>query len=156
MSVHFGPLEEIAMLDHGPKRRLVDEVIFPVLLFLAARFARGVRDRHHQVLVQLQQRLDQAGLARAAGRRHDKQVSGVVHGLLDVLHLERAVNQRASEAARPNFISRASHAPDSMPLIALIALIALTAFALAGKRAQARKMPANHASAHLLADDQAR
>ena len=66
-------------VDHGAEGGLVDEAVFAAVLLLAARRARGVRDRDRQVRIELQQRLDQAGLAGAAGRGDDEEVAGVVH-----------------------------------------------------------------------------
>ena len=56
---------------------LVDEVVLAAVLLLAARRARGVRDRHREVRIELEQRLDQARLAGAAGRGDDEEVAGV-------------------------------------------------------------------------------
>ena len=51
-------------------------------LFLAARLAGGVRHRHHEMRIQLQQRLDEARLARTARRGDDEEVSGVFHQMV--------------------------------------------------------------------------
>ena len=79
MAVHLGPFDELAALDHGAERRLVDEVVLAAVLLLAARRSRRVRDRDDEVRVELEQRLDEARLAGAAGRGDDEEVAGVVH-----------------------------------------------------------------------------
>ena len=59
--------------------RLVDEPVLAAVLLLAARRARGVRHRHRQVRVEFEQRLDQAGLAGAAGRGDHEEIAGGFH-----------------------------------------------------------------------------
>ena len=80
VAVHLGPLDELARRDHGAKRRLVDEVVLAPVLLLAARLSRGVRDRQHEVRIELEQGLDEARFAGAARRGDGEEVAGVVHG----------------------------------------------------------------------------
>ena len=83
-------LEELAARDPPAKRGLVDEVVLAALLLLAARLARCVRHRDHQVRIDLQQRADEARFAGPARGGDDVEVAGVFHGsdtLLDVLDL---------------------------------------------------------------------
>mmetsp|Transcript_60043 Transcript_60043/g.142152 ORF Transcript_60043/g.142152 Transcript_60043/m.142152 type:complete len:345 (-) Transcript_60043:389-1423(-) len=80
VAVHLGPLEELAASRHRAELVGRDEPVLAPVLFLAARRTRGVRDRDRQPGVQLQQCLDQAGLAGATGRRDDEEIAGIFHG----------------------------------------------------------------------------
>ena len=79
VAVHMGPFHEGVGPHHGVEFLLRDEKVLASVLLLAARRAGGVRDRGLHARVELQQRLDQAGFAGAAGGRNDKQISGIVH-----------------------------------------------------------------------------
>ena len=74
--MHLGPLEEVAGGDLGAEFRLADEVVFAPLL--PGRAARAWCARSTpRAAIELEQRLDEAGLAGAAGRGDDEQVAGV-------------------------------------------------------------------------------
>jgi hypothetical protein len=87
VAMNLGPLEEIAVVDHLAEGIGGDEPVLAAVLFLAAGRAGGVGDRHHQAGVDLQQGLDEAGLAGAGRGGDDVEVAGVVGGNVGLGHV---------------------------------------------------------------------
>ena len=78
---YFGVLQEVALGDQRLEFFMDDEVIVHAVLFARAHGAGGVRDRNANVLVVLDQRRDQAGLAGAGGGGNDVEgAAAVIHG----------------------------------------------------------------------------
>ena len=72
VAVHQRPLEKIAGGDLGVEGLVVDEKVFAAVFFLSAWRARGVRNGRRHPRIHFQQGVDEARLARTAGRRDDK------------------------------------------------------------------------------------
>jgi hypothetical protein len=113
VAVDLRPLEEVAVVDHLAEGIGGDKPVFTAVFFLAARGAGGVRDRHHEAGVDLQQGLDEAGLAGAGRGGDDVEVAGVVGwmtrggGQILVAHFGSLQTEEMSElSTKHNFIGR--------------------------------------------------
>ncbi|MCY1456132.1 hypothetical protein D9M71_733300 [compost metagenome] len=78
---YFGLFEEVALLDHQLEFGVLDEVVVHAVHFARAHGPGGVRDRHLDAVVGVDQGLDQAGLAGAGRGGNDiKGAAAVIHG----------------------------------------------------------------------------
>lgn len=76
VAVHFGPFEQGFIRAKGFELVFSDKTVFAPVYLAAAGLACGAGNRQNQRAILVEQGLDQAGFAGAAGRNHHKHIAG--------------------------------------------------------------------------------